>query len=176
MRETAEARSRRIRKGRLDASPRRPSQSSSTNAPLRRGNGRDAEGCAGSPARDPDDFCGWLANGDAGQRTVYYRGHLGRDRCRSTTALSERDRQALIALARQALLAAEDGRVHLLQRRHGDGDYSYIAVKSAHGEAAPSGASQGSPIISGGADSSSIASNGACSRRRSRERPSGRRR
>ena len=33
-------------------------------------------------------------------------------------------------LARQALLAAEDGRVHLLQRRHGDGDYSYIAVKA----------------------------------------------
>ena len=62
--------------------------------------------------------------------SIYYRGHLGRDRCRSTTALSERDRQELITLARQTLIAAEDGRVHLLQRRHGDGDCSYIAVKS----------------------------------------------
>ena len=39
-----------------------------------------------------------------------------------------RDRLRLIALARQALIAAEDGRVHLIQRRHSDGDYSYIAV------------------------------------------------
>jgi hypothetical protein len=78
----------------------------------------------------PDNFCGWLAMAMSGDTTVYYRGHLGRDRCRSTGALPERDRQRLIALARQALLAAEDGRVHLLQRRHGDGDYSYIAVKA----------------------------------------------
>jgi hypothetical protein len=77
-----------------------------------------------------DDFCGWLAMATPGSATVYHRGHLGRDRCRSTTALSERDRQELIMLARQALIAAEDGRVHLLQRRHSDGDYSYIAVKS----------------------------------------------
>jgi len=78
----------------------------------------------------PDDFCSWLAKAMPGDTIVYYRGHLGRDRCRSTTALSEHDRQALIALARQTLFAAEDDRVHLLQRRHGDGDYSYIAVKA----------------------------------------------
>ena len=98
---------------------------------LRRGNGRDAEGCARTALPvTPDDFCGWLAMATPGSASVYYRGHLGRDRCRSTTTLSERDRQALIALARQALLAAENRRVHLLQRRHGDGDYSYIAVKA----------------------------------------------
>jgi hypothetical protein len=78
----------------------------------------------------PDDFCGWLAMATPGSATVYHRGHLCRDRCRSTSALSERDRQKLTALARQALLAAEDGRVHLLQLRHGDGDYSYVAVKA----------------------------------------------
>ena len=98
---------------------------------LRRGNGRDVEGRARAALPvTSDDFCGWLAIATPGSASVYYRGHLGRDRCRSTTALSERDRQRLIALARQALLAAEAGRVHLLQRRHGDGDYSYIAVKS----------------------------------------------
>ena len=99
---------------------------------LRRGNGRDADRCAAVTALPvtPDDFCGWLAIATPGSASVYYRGHLGRDRCRSTTALSERDRQGLIALARQALLAAEAGRVHLLQRRHGVGDYSYLAVRA----------------------------------------------
>jgi hypothetical protein len=97
----------------------------------RPGNGRDADGCAGTALPvTPDDFCGWLAMATPGDATVYHRGHLGRDRCQSTTGLSERDRQGLIALARQALLAAKAGRVHLLQRRHGDGDYSYVAVKA----------------------------------------------
>jgi hypothetical protein len=76
----------------------------------------------------PEQLCVWLAMAAPGDSTVYYRGHLGRDRCRSTTGLSEPDRLRLIALARQALIAAEDGRVHLIQRRHSDGDYSYIAV------------------------------------------------
>jgi hypothetical protein len=76
----------------------------------------------------PEQFCGWLAKAMPGDTTVYYHGHLGRDRCRSTSALSESDRLRLIALARQALLAAEDGRVHLLQRRHGEDEYSYIAI------------------------------------------------
>jgi hypothetical protein len=99
--------------------------------PFRLGTGRDADGCVVTAlAITPDEFCSWLAKAMPGDATVYYRGHIGRDRCRSTTILSERDRQALIALARQALLAAEDGRVQLLQRRHGDGDYSYIAVKA----------------------------------------------
>jgi hypothetical protein len=80
------------------------------------------------------DFCSWVAKAVPAGTTVYYRGHLGRDRCRSTTPHSERDRQTLIALARQAMRAAEDGRVHLVQQRHGDGDYSYIAVKRSHRE------------------------------------------
>ena len=106
-------------------------RTASTN-PFRLGTGRDADRCAATTALaiTPEGFCSWLARAMAGDATVYYRGHIGRDRCRSTTALSERDRQALVTLARQALLAAEDGRVHLLQRRHGDGDYSYLAVKA----------------------------------------------
>jgi hypothetical protein len=95
------------------------------------GNGHGVERCDGTVLLvTPDDFCGWLAMAMPGSANVYYRGHLGRDRCRSTTALSERDRQGLIALARQAMSAAKDGRVHLVQRRHGDDEYSYLAVKS----------------------------------------------
>jgi hypothetical protein len=101
----------------------------------RPGNARDANGCTGTALpMTPDDFCGWLAMAMPGSTSVYYRGHLGRDRCRSTTTLSERARHALIALARQAMLAAADGRVHLVQRRHGDGDYSYIAVNKGRRE------------------------------------------
>jgi hypothetical protein len=108
---------------------------SPTTSRRRPGNGRDANGCTGTALPvTPDDFCGWLAMAMPGSATVYHRGHLGRDRCRSTTTLSERDRQMLIALARQAMLAAKDGRVHLVQQRHGDGDYSYIAVKESHRE------------------------------------------
>ena len=94
-------------------------------------NRRDVDARAGvSLPMTPDDFCSWIGKAAPGERTVYYRGDLGRDRCRSTTSMSERDRQRLIALARQALIAAEDGRLHLLQRRHGVSDYSYIAVRA----------------------------------------------
>ena len=134
MRGTAEARSRRIGKGRLDASPPRPSHCLRPIHSRRRTGATLTVHAVTALPMTPDDFCGWLAKAMPGDATVYYRGHLGRDRCRSTTTLSERDRQGLIALARQAMRAAEDGRVHLLQQRHGDGDYSYIAVKKSHRE------------------------------------------
>jgi hypothetical protein len=96
------------------------------------GAGRDGDArTRTAPRLAPEQFCGWLAMAMPGDSTVYYQGHLGRDRCRSTSVLSEPDRLRLIALARQALLAAEDGRVHLIQRRHGEGEYSYIAVKAS---------------------------------------------
>src|SRR5918996_6638770 len=98
--------------------------------PLPPGNGRAAGEQAGTALpMTADDFCGWVAKAVPGDTTVYYHGHLGHDRCRSTTDLAERDRQRLVALARQALLAAEGGRVCLFQRRHSDGDYSYLAVR-----------------------------------------------
>jgi hypothetical protein len=102
----------------------------STDSP-RSADGRDLDARAGtSLPLTPDDFCSWIGKAAPGDRTVYYRGDLGRDRCRSTTSMSERGRQRLIALARQALIATEDGRLHLLQHRHGSGDYSYIAVRA----------------------------------------------
>jgi ribosomal protein S18 acetylase RimI-like enzyme len=99
----------------------------------RRNSGSDA---AGPRVRfipvTADNLCGWLAMATPGDATVYYRGYLGRDRCRSAGALADAERQRVITVARQALLAAQEGRVHLLQRRHGDGDYSYIVVKARH--------------------------------------------
>jgi hypothetical protein len=76
-------------------------------------------------------FCDWLASAPPGQRLEYYRGLLAHDRVPSTKVLHERDRVTLAAVAKRAMQAAEDGRVLLLQRRHGNSDYSYIAVKAS---------------------------------------------
>jgi hypothetical protein len=75
-------------------------------------------------------FCDWLASAQPGQSVEYYRGPLLYDRVPSTNALQPRDRVALVALAKREMQAAEDGRMRLVQRRHGEGDYSYIAVKA----------------------------------------------
>jgi hypothetical protein len=75
-------------------------------------------------------FCDWIASADPGQRIEYYRGLLLHDRVPNTTALQPRERVALVALAKRARQTAEDGRVLLVQRRHGEGDYSYIAIKA----------------------------------------------
>ena len=75
-------------------------------------------------------FCDWLAGAQPGQQFEYYRGLLAYDRMPSAEVLQPHDRVALVALAKRAMQAAEDGRVALVQRRHGESDYSYIAIKS----------------------------------------------
>jgi hypothetical protein len=74
-------------------------------------------------------FCDWLAGAKPGQQFEYYRGLLAYDRMPSAEVLQPRDRAALVALAKRAMQVAEDGRVSLVQRRHGESDYSYIAIK-----------------------------------------------
>jgi hypothetical protein len=77
-------------------------------------------------------FCDWVAGALPGQRIEYYQGLLGHDRMPSAQALPEHDRLALVALAKRALQLAEDGRILLVQRRHGEGEYSYTAIKTRH--------------------------------------------
>ena len=85
---------------------------------------------AGVPL-SPAAFSAWVARARPGQRLVYHRGLLLHERMPSSNALQPRDRVALVALAKRAMQAAEHGRVLLLQRRHGNSDYSYIAVKAS---------------------------------------------
>jgi hypothetical protein len=75
-------------------------------------------------------FCDWLAGAQPGQQFEYCRGLLAYDRMPSAEVLQPRDRVALVALAKRAMQAAEDRRVSLVQRRQGECDYSYIAIKS----------------------------------------------
>jgi hypothetical protein len=53
------------------------------------------------------------------------------DRIKGTSCLREAERRKLAAVADHALALAGQGKVHLLQERHGDGDYSYWAVARA---------------------------------------------
>ena len=73
----------------------------------------------------------WLARATPGERFEYYRGRLGIDRVKGTSSLSEPQRRKLNAIADYALALAGLNRLHLLQERHGDGDYSYYAVARA---------------------------------------------
>ena len=75
-------------------------------------------------------FCDWLASAKPGNKVEYCRGHLAYDRCPSVKTHSERDRKRLVALAKRVWQAAEDGCILPCQRRHGDGDYSYFAIKA----------------------------------------------
>jgi hypothetical protein len=75
-------------------------------------------------------FCDWLAGAQPGQQFEYYRGLLAYDRMPSAEVLEPRDRIALVALAKRAMQVAEVRRVSLVLRRHGENDYSDIAIKS----------------------------------------------
>ena len=95
---------------------------------------------------DEAAFCDWIAHAAPGTRTVYFRGHLAYDRMPSSNTFREPERKRLVAVARRAIQAAEDGLVHLVQRRHGPGDYSYLAIKALVGRPGrfiPGGATAG---------------------------------
>jgi hypothetical protein len=76
----------------------------------------------------------WVARARPGERVEYHRGLLAIDRTKGTSALKEPERRKLDAVADHALALAGLGKLHLLQERHGDRDYSYWA-----GARAPSG-------------------------------------
>ncbi|CAA7618892.1 conserved hypothetical protein [Magnetospirillum sp. LM-5] len=83
----------------------------------------------GSRPIDENALCDWLADAQPGATLEYYRGHLGHDRMPSTKVLPEQLRRQVTEVASRVRKAAEDGGVLLIQLRHGDNDYSYLAKK-----------------------------------------------
>lgn len=75
-------------------------------------------------------FNRWLLRALPGQQLEYHRGLLVRDRS-PASELAEDGRRAVARIADAALRAAEDGLVDLVQRRNGDFDFSYLAIKRA---------------------------------------------
>ena len=84
-------------------------------------------------------FYGWLERARAGEQLEYHRGLLTRDRS-PASELAAGDRRAVAEIADAVFRAAEGGHVHLVQRRHGPFDFSYLAIKAGRVAAAAAGA------------------------------------
>jgi hypothetical protein len=76
-------------------------------------------------------FHAWVAGARPGERLEYYRGLLALDRIQATSSLKAAERRKLAAVADHALALAGKCKVHLLQERHANCDYSYWAVARA---------------------------------------------
>lgn len=74
------------------------------------------------------DLCAWLGDALPGDQMIYHRGVLAFDCNPLTSRLPKADRARLNRLARRARQAADMGFAHLVQRRHGPDDYSYIII------------------------------------------------
>jgi hypothetical protein len=77
-----------------------------------------------------DAFRAWLQQAGPGACLEYHRGLLSLDRSPESECSEER-RRALSRVADLALAAADRGEVHLVQRRNGRFDFSYLVVKAA---------------------------------------------
>ena len=73
-------------------------------------------------------LCGWFGQAAPGDTLTYHRGSLPHDRTPHTSRFSDSDRAELDLITRRTLWAFKCGLVHLLQRRHGDQDYSYYLI------------------------------------------------
>ncbi len=80
---------------------------------------------------DETDLCGWIGQAAPGEALEYYRGFLAMDTFSQAKRLAERERAELVRLARRAWWASEQRLIHLVQRRHGADDYSYLAIARA---------------------------------------------
>ena len=78
-----------------------------------------------------EDFCAWLGRAMPRQRIEYHRGSLLIDRSKLLSPFSDKDRRELSAIANRAFALAREGWLCLVQKRHGDFDYSYIAIVAA---------------------------------------------
>jgi hypothetical protein len=75
-----------------------------------------------------DAFCRWVGSAAPGEKLAYHRGHLALDCEVPPGVAADRTRSQLRRVARRARMAAEMGLVHLVQRRNGPGDFTYIAI------------------------------------------------
>lgn len=77
------------------------------------------------------DLCVWVADAKPGDRLIYYRGHLSRDRMMHSEGYEEPVRRKIGELGNAAWSLGDENWVHLIQRRIGMGAWEYIAVRKA---------------------------------------------
>lgn len=73
-------------------------------------------------------LCAWVGQASPGDTFAYHRGYLAIDTGVDSTFSTGLARKELRRVARRAWQLAQAGGVHLVQRRHGDADYSYLVV------------------------------------------------
>jgi hypothetical protein len=77
-------------------------------------------------------FVHWLGRARPGSCITYHVGHLATDRVHGLGPLAGPACRELAAVADRAYALAQEGRLLLIQKRHGPGDYSYFAVMPRH--------------------------------------------
>lgn len=79
---------------------------------------------------DENGFVDWIVDAQSDDWIAYYRGHLGRDRFENSGILKPADCRRLVAIARRVMVAADQGLVFPLQKRLGEHDSIYLAVRA----------------------------------------------
>jgi hypothetical protein len=74
------------------------------------------------------ELCAWLGAASPGSSLCYYRGFLAIDCGAAASGLDTKQRAELQRLAKRAVFAVEKGLAHVVQRRHGPADFSYLLV------------------------------------------------
>jgi len=73
-------------------------------------------------------LCKWLGAAAPGDTIIYFRGALARSVCPLHSPVTAEERARVANLAGRAWKLAELGLAHLVQRRHGFEDCSYILI------------------------------------------------
>lgn len=81
-----------------------------------------------APMLDEAALMAWLGTAASGDRIEYWRGFLAVDASATASKLEPDDRRLLGRVAARAFRLAEQGKAHLVQRRHDEADYSYLLV------------------------------------------------
>jgi hypothetical protein len=74
------------------------------------------------------ELCGWIGQATPGDVVEYHRGFLALDVTPIALHIPPEVRNELGRVARRAMKASEQGLVHLVQRRNGTDDFSYLAI------------------------------------------------
>lgn len=83
------------------------------------------------------EIIGWIGQATPSDVLEYHRGALALDINVHGTRLADRDRAELARVASRAWWASEQRLIHLVQRRHGADDYSYLAIARPRPDCAP---------------------------------------
>lgn len=74
------------------------------------------------------EFCAWMVQAVPGARLTYHCGLLALDAGIDGQTPKSDARRELARVARRAWWAAEKGLIHLVQRRNGPNDFTYLAI------------------------------------------------